>query len=219
MSQRSERVPLPCPSCSPEEGTVHEILKPGGQTTVRCTDCGHVHKEKIERPDEVTIDVVVSQDGDSYKATLDAVADEDIEKGDEFVVETEQAIQQVRVTDIEVGPERRTESAEMSEVETAWTRVVDNVGVNVTIHPKEGDGRHEQSRSIKAFLPGDYEFTVGEVCEFGDDEFEVDSIQLRDEVADDYRHKKLDHEGDTAFGKDIKRVFGRDTTTSAWSAW
>lgn len=218
MSQ-SERVPLPCPSCSPAEGTVHEILKPGGQTTVRCTECGHVHKEKIETPDEVTIDVVVSQDGDSYKTTLDAVAEEELKAGDEFVVETEEAIQQVRVTSIEIGPERRTESAEMSEVETVWSRVVDNVGVNITIHPKDGDGRNEQSRSIKAFLPGDYEFTVGEVCEFGDDEFEVDSIQLRDEVADDYRHKKLDHEGDIAFGKDIKRVFGRDTSSSAWSAW
>ncbi|MFB6220281.1 MAG: HVO_0476 family zinc finger protein [Halolamina sp.] len=219
MSQRSERVPLPCPSCSPAEGTVHEVLKPGGQATVRCTECGHVHKEKIETPDQVTVDVVVSQDGDSYKTTLDTAAAEAVETGDEFVVETEQAIQQVRVTGIELGPERRAESAEMSEVETLWTRVVDNVGVNITIHPKEGDGRHEQSRSTKAFLPGDYEFTVGEVCEFGDDEFEVDSIQLRDEVADDYRHEKLDHEGDTGFAKDIKRVFGRDTTTSAWSAW
>ncbi|AEN07256.1 HVO_0476 family zinc finger protein [Halolamina sp.] len=219
MSQRSERVPLPCPSCSPTEGTVHEILKPGGQTTVRCTECGHVHKEKIEMPDEVTIDVVVSQDGDSYKATLDAAAEEEIKEGDEFVVETEQAIQQVRVTSIEVGPERRTDQAEMSEVETVWSRVVDNVGVNVTIHPKDGDGRNEQSRSIKAFVPGDFEFTVGDVCEFGDDEFEVDSVQLRDEIAEDYRHKKLDHEGDTAFAMDIKRVFGRDTKTTAWSAW
>jgi len=219
MSQRSERVPLPCPSCSPTEGTVHEILKPGGQTTVRCTECGHVHKEKIEMPDEVTIDVVVSQDGDSYKATLDAAAEEEIKEGDEFVVETEQAIQQVRVTSIEVGPERRTDQAEMSEVETVWSRVVDNVGVNITIHPKEGDGRNEQSRSTKAFLPGDFEFVVGKTYEFGDDEFEVDSLQLRDAVADDYRHKKLDHEGDLAFAKDIKRAFGRDTKTSAWSAW
>jgi len=219
MSEPAERLPLPCPSCSPREETAHEVLSPGGQTTVRCTECGHVHKEKIETPDEVTVDVVVSQDGDSYKATLNAVADEEIEAGDEFVVETTEAIQQVRVTSIEIGPERRTEQAEMSDVETVWSRVVDNVGVNVTIHPKEGDGRNEQSRSTKAFLPGDYEFTVGEVCEFGDDSFEVDSLQLRDDVADDYRHKKLDHEGDTAFAKDIKRVFGRDTKTSAWSAW
>ncbi|MFW5938861.1 MAG: HVO_0476 family zinc finger protein [Halolamina sp.] len=219
MSDSAERLPLPCPSCSPTEQTVHEVLSTGGQTTVRCTECGHVHKEQIETPDEVTVDVVVSQDGDSYKTTLDAVADETIEAGDEFVVETEEAIQQVEVTSIEIAPERRTEHADMEEVETVWSRVVDNVGVNVTIHPKEGDSRSEQSRSTKAFLPGDYEFVVGESYEFGDDEFAVESIQLRDAVADDYRHKKLDHEGDLAFAKDVKRVFGRDTTTSAWSAW
>ena len=219
MSESADRLPLPCPSCSPTEQTVHEMLSEGGQSTVRCTECGHVHKEKIETPDEVTVDVVVSQDGDSYKATLNAVAEEEIEAGDEFVVETEEAIQQVEVTSIEVGPERRTEHAAMDEVETVWTRVVDNVGVNITIHPKEGDGRNEQSRSTKAFLPGDFEFVVGETYEFGDDEFAVDSLQLRDAVADDSRHKKLDHEGDLAFAKDIKRVFGRDEKTSAWSAW
>jgi uncharacterized Zn finger protein len=219
MSEPAERLPLPCPSCSPTEQTVHELLSEGGQSTVRCTECGHVHKEKIETPDEVTVDVVVSQDGDSYKTTLNAVADEAIEAGDEFVVETEQAIQQVEVTSIEIGPERRTEHADMEEVETVWTRVVDNVGVNVTIHPKEGDGRNEQSRSTKAFLPGDFEFEVGETYEFGDDEFVVDSIQLRDAVADDYRREKFDHEGDTVFAKDVKRVYGRDTKTSAWSAW
>ena len=219
MSEPAERLPLPCPSCSPTEQTVQELLSEGGQSTVRCTECGHVHKEKIETPDEVTVDVVVSQDGDSYKTTLNAVADEAIEAGDEFVVETEQAIQQVEVTSIEIGPERRTEHADMEEVETVWTRVVDNVGVNVTIHPKEGDGRNEQSRSTKAFLPGDFEFEVGETYEFGDDEFVVDSIQLRDAVADDYRREKFDHEGDTVFAKDVKRVYGRDTKTSAWSAW
>ncbi|WP_053947332.1 HVO_0476 family zinc finger protein [Halolamina sediminis] len=219
MSDSAERVPLTCPSCSPHEQTVHEVLSPGGQSTVRCTECGHVHKQTIETPDEITVDVVVSQDGDSYKTTLDAESEESVEAGDEFVVETEAAIQQVEVTSIEVGPERRTEHAEMDEVETVWTRVVDNVGVNVTIHPKEGDGRNEQSRSTKVFLPGDFEFVVGESHELGDDEFTVDSLQLRDAIADDYRHKKLDHEGDLAFAKDIKRVFGRDERTSAWSAW
>lgn len=212
-------MPLPCPSCSPHEQTVHEVLKPGGHVTVRCTACGHVHKEKIEAPKEVTIDVVVSQDGDSYKTTLDAVAEEELTVGDEFVVDTEEAIQQVRVTSIELAPERRTEQAEMSEVDTVWTRVVDNVGVNITIHPKEGDGRHQSTRSIKAFLPGDYEFTVGKTLEFGDDEFVVDSIQMRDEIADDYRREKFKRDGDTAFAKDIKRVYGRDTKTTAWSAW
>lgn len=219
MIDSGDRLPLPCPSCSPGEETVHEVLKPGGHVTVRCTECGHVHKENVETPDEVTVDVVVSQDGDSYKTTLEAVAEEELAVGDEFVVETEEAIQQVRITSIEVGPEQRRDSAQMDEVETVWSRVVDNVSVNVTLHPKDGDGRHNETRSLRAHLPGDYEFTVGNTYEFGSDEFVCESIQIRDEMADAYRREKFDHHGDTAFAKDIKRVYGRDQKTSAWSAW
>ncbi|WP_394350143.1 hypothetical protein [Salinigranum salinum] len=40
-----EWVPLACPSYSPGDPTVHEVVKPGGQSTVRCTECGHVRKE------------------------------------------------------------------------------------------------------------------------------------------------------------------------------
>jgi uncharacterized Zn finger protein len=219
MTEKGDRVPLPCPSCSPGEGTVHEVLKPGGHVTVRCTDCGHVHKEKLEMPDEVTIDVVVSQDGSSYKTTLDAVAEEEVEVGDEFVVETPEAIQQVRVTSIEVGPEQRRDEAAMEDVETIWSRVVDNVKVNVTLHPKDGDGRYTETRSLNAHLPGDYEFVVGDDYEFGSDEFVCESIQIRDEMADAYRREKFDHRGDKVFAKDIKRVYGRDKKTTAWSAW
>lgn len=219
MSESSDRVPVTCPSCSPEEPVVHEVLSPGGQSTVRCTDCGHVHKERIETPDEVDVDVVVSQDGESWTSTLTAAAEEHVAAGDEYVVDTEEAIQQVRVTDIEVGPAQRTESAAMGDAETIWTRVVDNVGVNLTIHPKTGDGDTEQSRSERVFVPGDFEFTVGEVESFGDLEVEIEGVQLRDEVKDDYRFEKLEKDGDTAFAKDVKRVYTRDQQSSAWSAW
>lgn len=219
MTEQSERVPLPCPACSPGEPTVHEVLSTGGQATVRCGDCGHVHKETMERPTEVTVDVVVSQDGESHKASLDAVAEESVAVGDEFVVDTEEAIMQVRVTAVEVGPERRVEEAALGDVETVWSRVVDNVGVNVTVHPKDGDGGDRETRSVRVFVPGDHEFTVGEVEELGDEEFLVEGIKVRDAVADDYRFEKFDHDGDSVFAKDVKRVYGRDESSSAWSAW
>ncbi|MFB6128411.1 MAG: HVO_0476 family zinc finger protein, partial [Halorhabdus sp.] len=44
MSESSQRVGLPCPACSPDLETVHEVLSTGGQATVRCTECDHVHK-------------------------------------------------------------------------------------------------------------------------------------------------------------------------------
>jgi uncharacterized Zn finger protein len=213
-SDAAERVPADCPGCG--ERTPHEVLKPGGHATVRCTACGHTHKVEVEKPRTVDVDVVVSQEDESYPTTLAGDPEETVEVGDEFVVETPEAIQQVRVTSVELDGDRRVEGARLDEVRTVWTRVVDNVGVNVTVHPK--DGRREQTRSLKVYVPGDLEFVVGDVERFGDDEFEIEGVQVRDD-AEGYRREKFDHEGDTVFAKDVKRVYARDETSTAWSAW
>jgi len=124
---------------------------------------------------------------------------------------------QVRVTGLELlDSDARFESAIMKDVETVWTRAVDNVGVNVTLHPK--DGSRDDSRSLKVNVPGDYEFTVGDTDSFGDDEFSITGIIVRDD-ADGYRFDKFDERGDMVYAKDIKRIYGTDETTSAWSAW
>ncbi|SEA23983.1 Uncharacterized Zn-finger protein [Haloplanus vescus] len=209
-----DRVALACPSCS--EQTVHEVLKPGGHVTVRCTECDHVHKERYEPTPEIELDVVVSQGDESLTATVDVPPGDTVERGDEFVVDTDEAIMQARVTAIELGGDQRVEEATLEDVATLWTRAVDNVRVNVTVHPN--DGRRDESRSVTVSVPGDHEFVVGETAEFGDEEFEITGVQVRDD-APEYRFEKLDHEGDTVFAKDVKRVYGLDETSAAWSAW
>jgi len=212
-----DRVAATCPSCSPREQTVHEVLKPGGDVTVRCSECGHVHKTQIESPSTVEKNVIVSQDGESFSTQLAADPEETVELGDEFIVDTPEAILQVRVTGIELlDADKRVEAAKMENVETVWTRAVDNVGVNVTLHPK--DGSRDDTRSLKVNVPGDYEFTVGDTEEFGDDEFTITGIFVRGD-AEGYRFDKFDERGDMVYAKDIKRIYGTDETTSAWSAW
>ena len=215
MSDTAERVPLPCPACSPDRETVHEVLKPGGQATVRCGDCGHVHKETLPEPETVDLDVVVSQEDESFPATEAAPADETLAVGEEFLLETDEAIMTVRITSLEVA-DGRAEEADAADVETAWTRAVGNVSVNVTAHPK--GGAHDETRSLTLQVPGDYEFVVGEADELSGEEFTVEGIHLRDD-ATGYDHEKLDHEGDAAVAKDVNRLYVRDETTSAWSAW
>jgi uncharacterized Zn finger protein len=216
MSEHASRVAVQCPSCSADTATPHEVLKDAGLSTVRCADCGHVHKQELEEPETVEIDVVVSQDGESLTATVESEADESIAVGEEFIVDTPEAIMQVRVTSVEVGPEQRTEQASADEIETVWTRAVDNVAVNATVHTEGGNG--DDSRTEKLRLPGDYEFVVGETVDLGDQEFEVSGIVVRDD-APEYRHGKLDHDGDMAYAKDVKRVYGHDESVQAWSPW
>ena len=214
MSEPAERVAVVCPACGHE--TVHEVLKPGGQATVRCTECGHTHKTEIETETEIEKDVVVSQDGESYHTTVDAPPEEQIAVGEEFIVDTPEAIQQVRITGIELAGDKRVEKARVEDAATIWTRVVDNVAVNVTLHPKEES--RDETRSLKVHVPGDYEFTVGETEDLGGEEFTVEGILVRDD-ATGYDFEKLDHDGDTVVAKDVKRVYVRDESTSAWSAW
>jgi uncharacterized Zn finger protein len=215
MEDTTQRIAVTCPACSPEQETVHELLKPGGQATVRCTECGHVHKEQLPEKRELTRDVVVSQDGESFTATVDVPGDETLAVGEEFLVESDEAIMTVRITSLELD-QGRTENAPVEDIRTIWTRGVGNVTVNVTAHPKSGE--HDETRSITLYVPGDYEFVVGETDELGNEEFTVEGIYLRDD-ARGYDHEKLDFEGDNAVAKDVKRLYVRDESTSAWSAW
>ncbi len=215
MEETTSRVALPCPACSPSTETVHEVLSEGGHATVRCIDCSHVHKEELPEEDTIQRKVVVSQDGESFSDSVDIPAGEALAVGEEFLLETEDAIMTVRITSLETD-EGREESAPASAAQTIWGRAVGNVSVNVTSHPKSGE--HDETRSFELYLPGDYEFTVGETDELGGEEFTVEGVMIRDD-ATGYDHEKLDYDGDSAVAKDIKRLYVRDETTSAWSAW
>ncbi|THE64422.1 hypothetical protein D8Y22_13515 [Salinadaptatus halalkaliphilus] len=219
MTDIPDRVPTACPSCSPDLETVHEVLtasEGGGTVTVRCSECSHVHKIQPERTPETTLDVVVSQDGESFTAQVTTPEDESVETGDEFILETQEVLSTVRVTSLELEGHRRTEEAPAEDVETVWTREVDNVAVDVTIHPQ--DGSRDDSRSVTVYVPGDYEFEVGAIETFDDDEFEIDAYVVRDD-ATGYERDRYEIEGDTVLAKDAKRVYAYDQQTSAWSAW
>jgi predicted Zn finger-like uncharacterized protein len=214
MTETTSRVGVVCPACSPEIETVHEVLTAGGQATVRCTECGHVHKTTLENETEVERRVIVSQSDESFTATVEGPRDERIQIGEEFIVDTDEALLVVRITDIQVGTEERTESARMDDVETIWSRAVDNVTVNVTLHPESGD----ETRGIEVQVPGDYEFEIGATEELADEEFTIEGMHVR-ENAVGYPAGKLDHPGDVAEAKDLKRIYARDESSSAWSAW
>ena len=208
---------LSCPACSPHDDTVHEVLKPDGTATVRCNDCEHVHKETIESTAAVEKRVIVSQGGESISTHIDVDPEETVAVGDEFVVDTPEAIFQARVTSLEQQDgDARPESAVADDLEAIWTRAIDNVSVNVTLHPN--DDSRDDSRSLTINVPGDYELSVGATESFGDDEFTITGLLVRDD-AEGYRFDQFDEDGDMVYAKDCKRVYGVDEQTTAWSAW
>lgn len=219
MSELEENIVLPCPApaCPAAMDTVHEILKRrGDHVTVTCSECGHTHKTQIPHSRLVERDVIVSHDSDSFATTIDAPIDEPVRVGEEFIIDNDDVLLAVRITDLELGPEQRGSEATIEDVSTFWTRVVDNVYVNVTLHP--ADGTRHDTRSVEMGVPGDYEFKVGSQEAHGDLTMQIEGLVIRDDAIG-YPTKKLDRRGDTALAKDVKRVYARDTRTTAWSAW
>lgn len=218
MSDPTGRVAADCPACSTDAPTAHEVLKPDGEATVRCTECGHVHKTHLEDETRVERRVIVSQAGDSFETRTDLPPDDRLTTGEEFLVETDEGVFTVRLTSLETDDGDRTESARVEDVRTVWTRAVGNVAVNLTLHPKSGSGTDTDTRSVTIHVPGSEEFVVDETHEFGEEAFTVEGILLRED-ATGYGFRKLDHAGDAVAAKDVKRLYARDESTSAWSAW
>ncbi|PSP98462.1 hypothetical protein BRC89_07910 [Halobacteriales archaeon QS_4_70_19] len=217
----TNRVAVACPSCSPGDETVHEVLHESGHATVRCTECDHVHRTDLPSDPTVERRVIVSQEGDSFDATAEFDPDERLAVDDEFLVETDEAILSVAVTSLELAGEDeqpRTDAAPVDDVKTVWTRVVGNVAVDLTLHPK--DGRHDSTHSTTVRVPGDETFVVGETHSYGDAEFTVEGVILRGDI-ERYGQDKLDYAGDRAPAKHIKRVYARDESKAsvAWSGW
>jgi uncharacterized Zn finger protein len=213
MSQ--SRVAVACPSCSPDAPTAHEVLKDGDPATLRCSECSHTHKSSLPEAETVERRVIVSQEGESFTTSRETAPDEQVEVGDEFLLDTPEALLQVRVTAIETAEGRRGR-VPFEAVETLWTRAVENVVVDVTLHPK--DGGREETRSLELRVPGDEQFMIDETVQYGDEEFTVEGLVIRDGVAT-YDRKQFEYTGDSALAKDLKRVYARDETSSAWSAW
>jgi uncharacterized Zn finger protein len=205
MTEAAGREVVTCPACAVD--TAHEVLSPGGQATVRCTDCGHTHKVDLSGPELTTTRVVVSQDGESFTTDTDVPVDERLAVGEEFVAETDEAVLVVRITDLQLPGDKRTDAAPATEVETIWTRAVGNVSVDITVHPTDG-GAQPESHTVTAYLPGEDELVVGAEREIADADLTIEGIVVRDDAVG-YPTRKLDREGDAVPAKDCKRVYAR----------
>lgn len=211
-----EEVATQCPAGSTDEPTLHTVLKPGGQATVRCQECGHVHKVRLSEPGTTPLTVIVSQEGESLSTTIERTADDTLSVGDEFIVEADEGIFTVETTALELGDESRPAEAPAAAIQTVWTRAIGNVTVPVTVHPQAGTGHRQDSYSAPLRVPGEYTVTVGAEETVDDTTVTIEGIHRRETADNDER--KLDAPGESAPAKDIERIYARDQETvhSPW---
>lgn len=218
MTERGDRVPTVCPGCSPDHETVHEVISTGGGITVRCRNCQHVHTTTIDsQPATRQVRTIVSQDDESIRATIEVPTDALFEVGQEFIVESDEAIYSVRLMSIEDHDGNRHDQLPATETMTLWTRDIGNVSVPVTMHPPEGS--NESTRSLRLRVPGDDTFTVGETMSVGGEEVRIHGIHPRDVAVEDDGGGTIDSSGVSVQAKDIDRLYVKSTRRVYRQPW
>ena len=192
-----------CPTCSPHASQSHEVLKQqgrsgsrGGDLLVRCTECGTTHTITVAPTRTTEIRIIVSQDEDSDRYTIELPLDHEVYVEDELLVDDPSAdeVHLVEVTAIESSAKRVT-SAVADEIETIWARAIDEVTVKITIH----DRTRTESERLRVY--GDKEFVVGGIEEIGRKRVKITRIKT-------YKGGFRKYEGDVVLAKDVKRAYG-----------
>ncbi len=199
-----EIIQAQCPNCSPHEPVPHDILKEKPDILIKCTLCGTIHPYYSEKKKKTNIRVVISAGDSSTTSTIVQESDEIISVDDEFIVESgpEGEANFVLVTSIESG-DKRVHSARADEIDTIWTRHTDTVTTKISIT------RGWQTESIEMEVPGEREFTIGEMLSSGPDRFVIKKIKVRD-------GKFFKRNGECVMAKYIKRIFADSSERMEW---
>ena len=186
-------IPLSCPSCGEE--CEHEVLGDSRNPVVRCTLCGHTHRQvPPKEEEEVPVRVIVSSEGESRVCSAPLGPGESVSLGDFLAAECGEEVFGVEVTSIEVGG-RRVKKARARDVSTLWTRAIDQVVVRASIH------RGWVTRAVSVVCGGEEEFAVGASWTFGPIPFRITHMKLRD-------GRVLRREGQAAPARSVKRIYG-----------
>ncbi|MBN1194968.1 MAG: hypothetical protein JXA08_06435 [Methanomicrobiaceae archaeon] len=182
-----------CPACG--EDTDHEIVKEGHELLVRCTVCGGVRR--VPRPKEpriIAVKTIVSYEKESRICSIELLDDEVCAVGDMLVAECEDDAMGVEVTSIERDGVR-VSKARAEEIQTIWTRLVEQVIVKASVH----DGR----TTLPLYIPtaGEEDFIIGSVYQAGKIRFRITRIKLREGAL-------MKKEGWKAYARKIKRIYG-----------
>jgi uncharacterized Zn finger protein len=185
-------ISLPCPSCGEE--CDHEILDDSRNPVVRCTLCGHTHRQVPPKEEEIPVRVIVSCEGESRVCSASLEPVESVAVGEFLAAECGEEVLGVEVTSIESGG-KRVRRAGARDISTLWTRAIDQVVVRASVH------RGRVTRPVSVACGGEEEFAVGASWSFGPLPFRITRMKLRD-------GKVLKREGQSAPARAVKRIYG-----------
>jgi uncharacterized Zn finger protein len=176
-----------CDSCKDE--TEHILLK---DDMYQCQECSTVTRYVPEK--EIEIRAIISSGSTSEVGKLNIKESETLEVGDEVIVEVNEGFKIGEVTSLELKNGKRSQIAEVRDVETVWLRDVGEVDVKLSLHKGAVTTPYEIHTS------GETEFRVGEVLNIHGRKFRITRMKL-------INGKLLKKNGATARAKEIKRIY------------
>jgi len=128
--------------------------KRGGmlECTVKCNDCGFVHKDKLDVPKERDVPVIVSDEKNSYKTSIALAENDHLGVGSEILLEEYPII----ITSIETDGKRVNDCA-VPDIATIWAKRFDKVKMGMSIN------RGPTTTSVYFWAAPDEEFSVGDM--------------------------------------------------------
>jgi len=151
-----DQIDMFCTTCGEE--TEHEVLSRTTNQVIKCTICGTVSRIPVPKePTLLQIKAIVSNEGNSSVCRCEIAEDEEVAVGDFLIAESEDGEGTgVEVMSIEFEDKRRTKALG-KEIDTLWTRVIDQVVVRFSVH----DGWRTMPLYVRC--EGDEKFVVGDV--------------------------------------------------------
>lgn len=180
-----------CDIC--KEETLHEIVR-AEKNLYRCTQCGGYTTHTPRR--EMKIRAIISSGAESVKGSIKVYEGEKIEKGDEYIVDTEDGHKIGEVTSIEMKNGQRVESAQSEDIETVWLRDVGEVELRMSLH------KRSVTSPYKMVVDGETEFEIGENIYIDGKKFRIHRIKL-------ISGGVLRREGSRARARDIRRLYAK----------
>ncbi|PWB86630.1 hypothetical protein MBBWO_03430 [Methanobrevibacter woesei] len=131
---------MECPICGSDDV---EILNSKQKSTkkkfteellLRCNDCQHVFRDTFSAKKPKPYRIIISEQDQSIKSTIDLSPNDELEVGDVLISE----LGQVEVTSIETNA-KRVEKALIEDIKTIWASSVEipaRIGFSVDLHGK-----------------------------------------------------------------------------------
>jgi uncharacterized Zn finger protein len=165
-------IDVECPVC--ETITEHEILRSDYNLVVQCEECGRVQTlQKPKEPALTYVKTIISRENQSFVCRSEMYCTERVAVGDHIVAECDDGNAfGVEIMSIECGPKRVT-TAQADEIDTLWTRSIDEVVVRFSVH------KGQKTIPLYLVCEGNARFYVGEQYEINGVKCKIHHIKLR----------------------------------------